>query len=238
MGAAAEGGFKPLTMQSKEIPITVSEKHLGNYIGENAQENQVEMSIRELYSSANLLIAQFHSANTDVKYRLLKTFCMSLYGSPIWNFENMKLIQRFLIAWRKCLKRLLDISMRTHTAYLYCIVNDNPVENQLHKRFIKFFRGCTDGNSYTRLCVQLVSSGSQSNICNSVNHITHLYGLNRSDFTRYTDQELLPMLSTEFPSEVVQHVALITDFLDFRSSNKELYRELSDILNYLCEMNV
>ena len=225
-------------MNRKEIPIVASEKHLGNHIGENAQENHIEMSIRELYSNTNMLITQFGNVDTSVKYSLMKTFCMSLYGSSLWNYENIKIMQRFLIAWRKCLKRLLDISVKTHSKYLYAVVNDIPVEIQLHRRFVKFIRDCSYGNSCTQLCVQLILYGSRSNACSSINHISHLYGLNRNALLQYNDCELRSKLNSVFSTEVLQHSACIKDFLDFRYANKALYSNISEIITHLCELDV
>ena len=49
----------------------------------------------------------------NVKYHLFKTYCTPLYGSPLLDYEN-KCIDKLLVALRKSLKRLLNISPKTH----------------------------------------------------------------------------------------------------------------------------
>ena len=70
---------------------------------------------------------------------------MPLYGSVLWDFESKETV-KFYTEWRKAIRRLFNLSNRTHCRYLHLICNDLPVKVQLYKRFNKFI--ATVINSY------------------------------------------------------------------------------------------
>ena len=71
----------------------------------------------------------------------------------------------------------------TSSYKLHQIVNDCPVEIQLHKRFLKFFRSIiTSDNELVNLCGKLVLKGSGSAICDNVNYIWYKYGIMYSKY--------------------------------------------------------
>ena len=84
----------PFYMHGKAIEIVTSEKHLGNIMGKNILEKQVEQAVRELYSNVNLLMSQLSYVYIDTMYNLFKSFCMSVYGSALWDYSN-KTCERF-----------------------------------------------------------------------------------------------------------------------------------------------
>ena len=90
-----------------------------------------------LYRNVNSLISQFSNVSLGVKCSLFKSFCMSVYGSQLWNFES-KTCNNFYTAWRKCIRRLLGLHIRTHSNLLNLVCKDVPVEYQLHIRFISY----------------------------------------------------------------------------------------------------
>ena len=227
-----------LTMNEKEIPFVLHDKHLGNFIGENSDLAHIDMAIQELYSRVNLLDSQFHYVTADVKYRLFKAYCMSVYGSPLWNFEHVRYIEKSAVAWCKCLKKLLDLSIKTHSNCLYGIINDIPVDTQLHRRFVRFLQSCSTGNLCTELCTQLILHGSQSNACKSLNHIASFYNLNRNALCQCTIKDPTYQINYIIPSTVKDHANRIKDFIEFRDSNRQLYCDVSIIINYLCESDV
>ena len=115
----------------KDIEIVSHEKHLGNLIGKNSLEKQIQNNVNELYSNVNILMAQFSSTTIDTKYQLFKSFCMSVYSSQLWDFSST-MCEKFFVAWRKCVRRLLSISPRTHSNLLHLICLDTKVDVQLH----------------------------------------------------------------------------------------------------------
>jgi len=136
----------------KDIEIVTHEKHLGNLIGKNTLEKQIQQNVNDLYSNVNMLMAQFSSASIDTKYRLFKSFCMSVYSSQLWDFSST-MCEKFFVAWRKCIRRLLSISPRTHSVLLHLICLDIQVDVQLHLQFLKFMTSCIKSDN---VCVKII----------------------------------------------------------------------------------
>ena len=59
--------------------------HLGHTVGPCAKTNVIQDGIDRFTTALNGIIASFHDAFTDVKYKLFKSYCMSLYGCGTLN---------------------------------------------------------------------------------------------------------------------------------------------------------
>ena len=68
-----------------------------------------------MYANLNLLYLQFGMCSPDVLYKLANSYCMSLYGSQLWNYENKSGMDSLYIAGRKCVRRIYITSRVTHT---------------------------------------------------------------------------------------------------------------------------
>ena len=64
--------------------------HLGHTVAPCANTNVIEDGIDRFTTALNGIIASFHDAFTDVKYKLFQSYCMSLYGCVLWDFEITK----------------------------------------------------------------------------------------------------------------------------------------------------
>ena len=84
-------------------------------------------NIIDLYSNVNMLMAQFSSASIDTKYRLFKSFCMSVYSSQLWDLSST-MCEKFFEAWRKCIRHLLSISPPTYSVLLHLNCLDIQVD--------------------------------------------------------------------------------------------------------------
>ena len=76
------------------------------------------------------------------------------------------------------MRKLLIGSYTTHSKLLHQNVNDCPVDIQLHKRFLNFFRSViTSDKEIVNLCGKLALNSSGSAICDNVNYIWYKYGI-------------------------------------------------------------
>ena len=158
-------------MQGCCIPYVSQDKHLGNIIGQDKLIRSVDTAINELYINTNLLISQFNVCDIDVKYQLFKTYCMSLYGSQLWDFSN-SYCDKLFVAWRKCIRRLLGLPNTTHNRLLHLICNDINVDVQLYCRVLKFLVSCSKNPSdNVQICFKLAQGGSISAMSKSWGHI-------------------------------------------------------------------
>ena len=141
------------------IPTVECDKHLGNIIGQDTFQKVIQASINDLYQNVNMLLALFSNVMMDTSYKLFKTFCISVYGSQLWDFES-KQLEGFYTACGKCIMRLLRLPYQTHSCLLHLICNDLPVNAQLQIRCIKFVKSCPNSKSpFVRMCYKLVIWG-------------------------------------------------------------------------------
>ena len=139
--------------------------HLGNSLSTNSDQIMVDNTVCYFIQMFNYLMASFRYCDTDIKYRLFKSFCMSLYGCVMWNMSDIY-VERFYVTWRKCIRRLLSVPPTTHSRYLHLLVNDISVESQIHLRFVKFFQSVIlSSNTIVKVCGELALNGSDSTIC-------------------------------------------------------------------------
>ena len=216
----------------KESP---NEVHLGTSVetGTGDARAMVHQAVCQFYARFNVVISNFSFCSNSVKYFLFKSLCMSVYTSQLWDFESRS-VEQFFVAWRKAIRRLLRLPSRTHNCLLHLIVNDMPVECQLHRRFVKFFFKCTySSNACTRVCTHLATLNSNSNVSNSLNHISSLYRFHYSDFQLCSLSNILPLIHRTSDVHEIQRASAIIDFLNFQNSSID-HNNINFILNFLC----
>ena len=75
----------------------------------------------------NFVFRKFKHSSHDVKYRLVKSYCMAFYGYVLLDLSS-KNINKLYVTWRKCIRKFLDIPYRTHARYVSFIFDDVPIE--------------------------------------------------------------------------------------------------------------
>ena len=151
--------------------------HLGNFIGKDPQKLCIDKAVNNFICNFNFIMSSFSMCSYEIKYSLMKSFCMSLYGSVLWDFDN-DYVNRFFVTWRKSVRKLLNLPYQTHSRYLNHLVNDLNIETQLHKRFLNFLDKLNNSsNNILSLCGKLALSGSNSSTCRNVNLCRKLYNL-------------------------------------------------------------
>ena len=65
----------------------------------------------------NGIEVMFRNAHVTVKYVLFKSNCVDLYDSLFWVLGSSE-VDKFYTIWRKCLRGLLVVPLRTHSKYM------------------------------------------------------------------------------------------------------------------------
>ena len=115
-----------------------NEAHVGNIISTDIYNDEMSISkaCNEMYAKLNLLCLQFGMCSPDVLYKLFNSYCISLYGSQLWNYENKSGMDSLYIAWRKCVQRIFNIPCNTHCKLVPLICKDSAIHTKLYKRFL------------------------------------------------------------------------------------------------------
>ena len=220
-----------IMFQGNMILQSSSEKHVGNLIGTDSEIDQIKIrnACNEMYAKVNLLLRQFGNADCLVIYKLFNQYCMSMYGSQLWKYEELKLMKPLYIAWRKCIRRILKIPNITHCNLVHLLCESSPLDTILHGRFLKFFKeACQSRNQLVCLAAQLVLNGSMSGICDSLNFICKMYDIDKSciRFAKSTSIKHVNEI------DIVRKAYIIKDFINYRDQTND--PNIQSIINFLC----
>ena len=72
-----------------------------------------------------------HSSTLSV---LFQSYCMIVYGSQLWSYNDFRAVERFYTAWRKTIRRIWRIDKRTHNLLIHAINNCLPISLLLEKK--------------------------------------------------------------------------------------------------------
>ena len=87
-----EKKIENIVFSNNIIENSVCEKHLGNYIGVNANSVNIVNGINNFVSIVNYVTSVFKYAHYDVKVQLFHCFAMPFYGSVLWGFTSPEFI--------------------------------------------------------------------------------------------------------------------------------------------------
>ena len=60
---------------------------------------------KSIASTVHKFYGKVKNVPCHVKSKLLATYCVDLYGSPLWNYSSID-VQSFYVAWRKTIRGL------------------------------------------------------------------------------------------------------------------------------------
>ena len=97
----------------KKIPYVTKCLHLGNSISTTCtQRSMINNAIADLNIKSNNLLAEFLFSNSCTLSVLFKSYCMNIYGSALWRYNNHSTIDNFFVFHGG---KLLDDYGRHHT---------------------------------------------------------------------------------------------------------------------------
>ncbi len=177
-----------IQFMGKSIAAVSWDKHLGFPIGKISNEQIMTDAVNDFMSRVNMVKSHFKQLPTNIMYHMFKTYCMPLYGCPLWDYSNRH-IAKFYVAWRKAIRYILKLPYTTHCNLLHLICEDIPVEEQLYSRFLRFLKSLMNStNAISQLCSNLALYGSGSNVCRNISMISHYLTIDRfkisESFTR------------------------------------------------------
>ena len=131
-------------------------------------------------------------ANVYITANLFQSYCLSCYGSPLWDLSCRKTMDKLFVTWRKCLRRVLKIPTRTHCDLLPIIIDSDDLATQLHRWFLNYLiNACRSKNMLIKTASKLVINGT---VCNYINFMARKY-----DFEKYSLlQSSVPKISIKW----------------------------------------
>ena len=106
-----------------QIDNVSSFSHLGHVINSRLDDSEDVLFRRNSFvSQVNNVLCFFGKLDSFVKTKLFKAYCTSMYGCELWTLADPS-VEQFCIAWRKALRRILDLPHNCHS-YLLPLVTD------------------------------------------------------------------------------------------------------------------
>ena len=158
-----------MIFSGSEIKVVLYTKHLGDLIGTKVRHKMIEDIQNDFIILVNFIMSNFGNCNHDVKYKLMKSYCMALYGAVLWDATDPK-VNAFCSSWRCFLKLILeDLNARSHSNLLYLVVENLNIEGQIYRRKVKFLNSIlTSRNPILSKCGNLIKEGSRSSVSQSI----------------------------------------------------------------------
>ena len=75
--------------------------HLGNTISIKSDKIILDNAINDLYMRTNCLLFDFSFFECSTLSHLFNTYCMNIYGSPLWKYYDKKTIRTILCCMEK-----------------------------------------------------------------------------------------------------------------------------------------
>ena len=109
--------------------------HLGHILTYNLDDKQdIFRATKDLNRKALAALYKFSAADPFVKWFLIKSYCLSLYGSSIWSLASSS-IRLIEVALNKLLRKVWNLPYKSHTGIVHCIAQIPTVSNILYDRF-------------------------------------------------------------------------------------------------------
>ena len=112
--------------------------HLGHIITSFFSDND-DVTYRRncLVGQANNVLCFFNKVDMLVRLNLFKSYCSSMYGCELWALNNDS-VELFCVAWRKALRRVLNLPYNTHSHLLPILADTIPIFDEICKRSARF----------------------------------------------------------------------------------------------------
>jgi len=204
---------------NKRIDNVDSFSHIGHVITSSLDDvDDIQQRRNSFVGQTNNVLCFFNKLNTAVKLQLFKSYCSSLYGSELWSLDSNH-VDIICIAWRKALRRILQLPYNCHSYFLPIISDSLPIFDDLCKRSMRFIANCIV---------------SPSRLVKSISHHCIFFGRQRS----FVGSNVL-FCCERYKWSMLEFVNNSSHFKDF-PFNSLFHTSLSEVqinsASFLCEL--
>lgn len=121
-------------MNGNQLRFSDEVSHLGHILTYNlCDKSDILCATKDLNRKANYLLSTFKCVDPSVKCFLLKSFCLSLYGSSLWSLSSPYL-DTIQVAINHILRRIWMLPRHSHTGICHTLSQILAVSNIVYKR--------------------------------------------------------------------------------------------------------
>ena len=221
---------------NQDVHIVSKKIYLGNYISENIYDRSIKQTVCAFNAKSNQIISDFSMLDCFSLHKLHTTYCMSLYGCEIWNY-NSRYIDEMFIAWRKIMRKLFKLPNRTHN-YIVCGIIE-CISIKLDRRLAKFVYSMLNSRNLTVFkLIRLFLQSDSSTFAENVRYLMYKYEIpifvwerDFSDVIKYVHnkQVISPIQLSEVDS--VKELCKMRDGVLFSDLSK---RDIQILIDVIC----
>ena len=168
------------------LPYSNEVTHLGHVLSYNLDDTpDIVRAVRDINRRVNSILCTFNAADPFVKCFLVKSYCLSLYGCPLWTLSStpLKIIETAL---NKLLRKLWNLPRNSHTSIVHSVAKCHSVSNLAFKRFCSLYASALSSSSDLVRIVYLDSS----KLLYSFTGFNHIHGCYR-DFSSVHELDIV-----------------------------------------------
>ena len=113
-----------ITLNCTPIRLVTKEKYLGFIFTDDGMDNDhIKREIRNTYARGSMLIRNFKHCSDDVKVRLYKAYCSSVYCCGLLSSHYNYVLKKLHVAFNKVFKCLMNVHGRYSASALFVSFN-------------------------------------------------------------------------------------------------------------------
>ena len=94
--------------------------YLGQIISNDFTDDlDIQRETRNLYIRGNTIARKFGFLDNDIKGSLFKSYCYSLYASPLWVNYRLSTMNKLRVAYNNVLRKLMDVPPRSSISAVF-----------------------------------------------------------------------------------------------------------------------
>lgn len=226
-----------ISLCGTRVEVVSSFIYLGNYISMDILDRNINAMINTLYGKTNFIRSDFSMLDSSVIYRLHSTYCMSLYGIELYNYNDSN-IAKVYTAWRKIVRLLFNLPRMTHNYIVYNLV-DNIV-TKLDKRLARFIHSIFNSdNKLVRTIAEHQLFNSGSTIAENRRYLEHKYHIYQLDWHGSVECVITKITSPVLQDEnKLAIIDMVKELISIRDNSRFDFLTVEQISVLLCSLCV
>ena len=90
-----------------------------------------------VYLPVNNVLCYFPTLTADVRYKLFRSYCSSIFGYELWQFDDVN-VNTFFTAWWRGFRRVWIVTNTTHCDIVHIFCDEIPIFDEICHRSLMF----------------------------------------------------------------------------------------------------
>ncbi len=229
---------KDIHFMGKRIEFVDKCKLIGTIITRNILVRDMTSTINTFNRKCNELNMDFAQLSSDIRSKLMSSYCLDVYGSQLWNYGD-DYVKKFYVAWRKAVRKIWDIPYKTHCTFLHVINETKPIDIMLENRCIKFVWSCINSkNTIVRSVMYSAMGNRASAMGENYRYFSYKYNITpviwHSSYNKVKnciDNYVLDNIDNPHYGYFIRELCISRDSADELILTS---REMSQLVEYIC----